>query len=106
MTASGREPVREWLKALRLEDSDVIEQDIKTAQYGWLVGMPAVRKLEPGLWDIRSHLDHGIARVLFAVDGELMAMLHAFVKKSRPTPAHELRTARGRRARIRRGATT
>lgn len=30
-TENGREPVREWLKSLRLEDKKEIGQDIKTA---------------------------------------------------------------------------
>jgi len=62
---SGNEPVREWLLSLRRAHRKVIGQDIKTAQYGWPLGMPLVRKLEPGLWEVRSRVAGGIARVVF-----------------------------------------
>jgi hypothetical protein len=47
---SGREPVKEWLRDQKREDRKAIGGDIKTAQYGWPLGMPLIRKLEPGLW--------------------------------------------------------
>jgi len=47
-TESGKEPVREWLKALNKQDKQAIGGDIKTIQYGWPLGMPVVRKMEPG----------------------------------------------------------
>lgn len=73
----------------------------KTAQYGWPLGMPPIRKLEPGLWEVLSHITQGIARVIFTVDAGLMILLHGFVKKSQKTPAEELRTARQRLAHLR-----
>jgi phage-related protein len=100
-SGAGNEPVREWLKALKREDRKAVGEDIKTAQYGWPLGMPLIRKLEPGLWEVRSHITHGIARVLFTVDAGLMILLHGFVKKSQKTPPEELRTARQRLAHLR-----
>jgi phage-related protein len=97
-SASGREPVREWLMDLSRADRQVIGLDLKTAQYGWPCGMPLIRKLEPHLWEVRSRLDRGIARVLFTVDGGVMILLHGFVKKSRKTPSADLVTARRRLA--------
>ncbi len=73
-------------------------EDIKTAQFGWPLGMPLIRKLEPGLWEVRSHIDQGIARVIFAVGRGTMVLLHGFVKKSQKTPLPDLKTARQRRA--------
>jgi hypothetical protein len=55
-TEAGNEPVREWLKSLKREDRKTIGEDIKTAQFGWPLGMPLIRKLEPGLWEVRSHI--------------------------------------------------
>ena len=49
----GREPVREWLLDLNKSDRQAIGFDIKTAQYGWPIGMPLIRKLETGLWEVR-----------------------------------------------------
>lgn len=97
-TEAGNEPVREWLKDLKREDRRAIGQDVKTAQYGWPLGMPLIRKLEPGLWEVRSRVTQGIARVLFTVGDGVMVLLHAFVKKSQKIPPEDLRTARKRLA--------
>jgi phage-related protein len=101
VSAADKEPVREWLLGLSRDDRKVVGRDIKTAQYGWPLGMPLIRKLEPGLWEVRSRLGAGIARVLFTVEGETMVLLHGFVKKSQKTPAAELKTARQRLADLR-----
>jgi phage-related protein len=97
-TAAGNEPVRQWLKDLKREDRKAVGQDIKTAQYGWPLGMPLIRKLEPSLWEVRSHISQGIARVLFTVSGGVMVLLHGFVKKSQRIPPADLMTARQRLA--------
>ncbi len=81
-TEAGNEPVREWLKSLKREDRRTIGEDIKTAQFGWPLGMPLIHKLEPGLWKVRSNLRQEIARVLLTVMGRLMVLLHGFIKKS------------------------
>lgn len=93
---SGNEPVREWLKDLPKADRQAIGEDIKTAQYGWPLGMPLIRKIERGLWEVRSHVTAGIARVFFTVTDSTMVLLHGFVKKSQKTPQNELDTARRR----------
>ncbi|HRK68945.1 MAG TPA: type II toxin-antitoxin system RelE/ParE family toxin [Hyphomonas sp.] len=97
-TLVGREPVRDWLLDLDKEDRKVIGEDVKLVQFRWPLGMPLVRKLEPDLWEVRTHLSGGrIARLLFTVEGQEMALLHGFVKKSQKTPQHELNTARERK---------
>ena len=78
-----------------------IGEDIKTAQFGWPLGMPLIRKLEPGLWEVRSHISLGIARVIFTVESQTMVLLNGFIKKSRKTPTRELNTARQRLAHLR-----
>jgi phage-related protein len=100
---SGNEPVREWLKELSREDKRKIGEDIKTAQLGWPLGMPLIRKIQKDLWEVRTTLDSGIARVFFTVDGEHMILLHGFIKKSQKTPQHELNTALVRLRNYRRG---
>lgn len=77
-------------------DRKAIGKDIKTVQFSWPLGMPLVRKLAPGLWEIRSSIQVGIARVLFTVVSEAMVLLHGFVKKTQKTPQTELETARRR----------
>jgi phage-related protein len=97
-TDAGNEPVHEWLKNMSREDKKTIGEDIKTAQFGWPLGMPLIRKLERGLWEVRSNIESGIARVLFTVDGNTMILLHGFIKKSQKTPLTDLNTARRRLA--------
>jgi phage-related protein len=96
-TDNGSEPVREWLRSLPLDSKKIIGEDIKTVQYGWPIGMPVVRKLEPGIWEVRSRLKDGISRVLFTVADDTMILLHGFIKKSQKTPIDDLVTARKRK---------
>jgi phage-related protein len=95
-SSTGAEPVRDWLKSLDAMQRKAIGEDIRTAQYGWPLGMPLIRKLEPGLWEVRTTFESGIARTLFTVDGNRMVLLHGFIKKTQKTPPNELQTARRR----------
>jgi len=98
-TASGREPVREWLRSLDKEDRKIIGEDVKLVQFRWPLGMPTVRKIETDLWEIRSNLPGGrIARIFFTINADEMALLHGFFKKSQKTPASELKLARKRKS--------
>ena len=94
--SSGQEPVRKWLKSLPMPFKKAIGEDIKTVQFGWPLGMPLVEKLEPYLWEVRTKVPDGIARVLFTVDGHVMILLHGFIKKTRKIPQREMTTARSR----------
>jgi len=94
--AAGNEPVREWLKALPAEERKTIGDDLKTAQYGWPLGMPLIRKLEPGLWEVRIRLDDRIARVSVTVEEDTMVLLHGLIKKSQKLPLQDLQLARQR----------
>lgn len=100
-TEGGSEPVREWLKSLPLDEKRIIGADIKTVQFGWPLGMPIVRKMEPGLWEVRSRLVDRIARVLFTVMDNKMVLLHGFIKKSDKTPQDDLSVAHQRMAKLR-----
>lgn len=75
----------------------MIGADIKTAQEGWPLGMPLVRKLDTGMWEVRSRIPEGIARVLFTMAGTDMVLLHGFVKKTDRTPRGDLDLAKQRR---------
>jgi len=102
-TSPGNEPVRQWLLGLSPRDRLAVGIDIKAVQYGWPLGMPLVRKLDPGLWEVRSHIVDGSARVVFTVEGPSMVLLHGFVKKSGNMPAPDLRIARQRARDLRKG---
>lgn len=89
--------MREWLKALPADERKAIGDDIRTMQFGWPLGMPLVRNLESGIWEVRARLANRIARVLFTtLEGEAV-LLHGFIKKSRDTPLTELPLARRRK---------
>jgi len=90
-TDSGREPVREWLRGLDAADRKVIGEDIKDVEFSWPTGVPLVRSLGRGIWEVRSSLAGGrIARVLFCVEPDCMVLLHGFMKKTQKTPQQDI----------------
>ena len=84
-TDGGREPAREWLKALNADDRKIIGEDIKTVEFGWPIGMPVCRAMGDGLHEVRCNLQNNrIARMFFYIDKlQRMVLLHATIKKSR-----------------------
>lgn len=96
-SASGQEPVREWLNELPREDQKTIGRDIAKVQFGWPIGLPVCRPLGDGLWEVRSSLpSRREARVLFGFHDGMLIAIAAFFKKTRATPASELELARRR----------
>jgi phage-related protein len=98
-TASGNEPVRDWLKEDVSEDErKVIGADIMTVEYGWPIGMPVSRSLGNGLYEVRCSLPgKKIARVIFCIEEGMMVLLHAFIKKTQKTPKSDLELAQKRK---------
>ena len=91
---SGREPVREWLKKLDVEDRKLIGEDIKDVEFSWPIGMPLCRSLGAGLWEVRSQLAGGrIARIIFCVHQGREVLLHGFMKKTQKTQPREIELA-------------
>ena len=88
-TDAGREPVRVWLKGLAREERRIIGEDLKTLQFRWPLGMPLVRSLGDGLWELRSTLPTRIARCLFYLPGSRLVLLHGFIKKTQKTPPED-----------------
>ena len=101
-TELGAEPVREWLKLLPAVDRKVIGEDMKTVQFGWPLGMPLVRSMGGGIWEVRIRLENRIARVLFILDGSTMVLLHGFIKKTQATSLSDLDLAKDRLKQLRR----
>src|SRR5205085_7166664 len=88
---SGRSPVRDWIRDLDFADRKIIGEDIKDVEFSWPIGMPLVRSLGGGIWEVRSSLPQGrIARVLFCVEQECMVLLHGFMKKTQKTPKQDI----------------
>jgi phage-related protein len=88
---AGREPVREWLKSLEMEDRKVIGEDIKDVEFSWPIGLPLVRSLGKELWEVRSSLPRGrIARIIFCIANRRLVLLHGFIKKTQKIPQNEI----------------
>ena len=99
-TASGTEPVREWLKDLDKDDSRIIGGDVRTVKFGWPIGMPVCRSIKGYrvLWEVCSRISDGrIARVIFHISGGEMILLHGLIKKTQQTPQQDLALADRRR---------
>lgn len=96
-SATGREPVRDWLNDLLREDMRTIGRDMAKVQFGLPVGLPLCRPLGGGLWEVRSSLpSKREARVFFGFHDGVLIALHAIIKKAQKTPAEDLAIARQR----------
>lgn len=59
------------------------------------VGMPHVRSLGSGLWEMRLSGRNAIGRAVYVVaKGSRLVVVHAFVKRSQKTPRRALELAR------------
>ena len=97
--ASGREPVRDWIRGLPKKDHVLIGRDLLQVELGWPCRPPLCAPLTdyPGLLEVRSNLTGGrIARVFFSVSGGTMVLLHGFIKKTQASPMKELKLAERR----------
>jgi phage-related protein len=96
--ANGKtEPVRDWLLAMPAGDRKNIGGDIQRVECEWPVGMPLVKSLSGGLFEIRSSLpSNKIARTFFCVNEGKLVLLHGFIKTTQKTPKAELDLARDR----------
>ncbi|MDD5215747.1 MAG: type II toxin-antitoxin system RelE/ParE family toxin [Methylococcales bacterium] len=99
-TENGAEPVRDWLKDLSIVDKKIIGCDIKTVQYSFPMGKPLVASLGNGLWEIRSRITDGIARVIFFEYHSDLILLHGFIKKTQKTPIHDIDLAISRKNKL------
>jgi phage-related protein len=104
-SSSGNEPVRDWLKSLPKDDRRTVGEDIAYVQYKWPIGKPHVDHLRGAIWEVRSTLKQNIARTLFAIDGNKMILLHAFIKKTQQTPTNEIALAEKRLKEYQHGKT-
>ena len=95
-SANGRQPVREFILELTKQDKKELGADIRSVQMGFPMGLPLVRKIAAGLWEIRSILKDGICRVFFTISGNNIILLHVFSKKTKKTPLNELSIANER----------
>jgi phage-related protein len=85
------------LRSLDESDRRSIGRDLMRVQFGWPIGMPLVRSLKDGLWEVRSSLpSQRIARVVLCFHDGALIVLHGFIKKTQKTPADDLALAKRR----------
>lgn len=84
-----------WPRHLRIKFLRIIDL-IKT--YGPAdLGMPHIKALKQGLFEIRVKSDEGIGRAMFCtVSGKIVVILSGFIKKTQKTPDSEMELARKR----------
>lgn len=92
----GSEPVRDWLMTLTKTDRKQIGEEISYVQFKWPIGKPQVDHLKGPIWEVRTTLKTRIARVLFAIEGDVMVLLHGFIKKDQATPKDDIDLATDR----------
>jgi phage-related protein len=81
----------------RANDRKIIGADIQTVEFGWPIGMPLCRSLGGGLWEVRSKIMDGIARVIFFLHEGKLVILNGFIKKTQKTPDAEIELAQKRK---------
>ena len=98
VSPAGRAPVREFIASLPPTDRDTVIAAIGGAKKRWpRVDGKHIKKVEQGLWEVRTNITNGIARVLFmSYDGQPV-MLHGLVKKTPRLTERDKATARARR---------
>ena len=84
------------MEELACVERKAVGEVLKALHVGWPLGMPLVAHLENGIWEVRTRLSNRISRVLFVLDGDVMVLLHGFIKKEQKTPKPELDLAKER----------
>jgi phage-related protein len=95
-----REVVKNWImdqppkvRAAIASDLDILEKE------GISIGMPLVRPLKQGLYELRTEVDRNAYRIFFIVEGDCF-LLHSFQKVTRKTPSREMEIARKRQKKL------
>ena len=66
-------------------------------EFGPSIGMPQIRPVSKGLYEVRAQGKEGLGRALYCVvPGRELVIVNVFVKKSRKTPVKEIRLAQKR----------
>lgn len=66
-------------------------------EFGPGIGMPHVRQVVSGLYEVRARGKEGIGRALYCVlPGQELVIVHVFIKKSQKTPVKAIRLAQKR----------
>ena len=96
-TETGVKCVQDYLDAIdnvKLK-AKVLNDIALLKQFGTELQMPHARRLEDGIWELRTKQSSNIARTLyFTVSNKKIILLHGFIKKTQKTPPAELERAK------------
>lgn len=96
----GKTPIEEFLLALEKSNRALLiksRHGINKLRYRFYHEAPLSKYIEPGLWELRVKSGSDILRVIYTFKkGQIIILLHAFIKKQQKTPENELEIARNR----------
>lgn len=103
---SDNNPIEEFLLELEKSNKELVartRQGIEKLRNRFYHKEPLSKYIEPGLWEIRIKAED-VLRILYTFrKGQIIILLHVFIKKQQKTPRNELEIARKRLAKIRMG---
>lgn len=98
--SSGKHPVEEFLIELKRINYPLAAQTFKGIEKlrnRAYHKEPLSKHLEIGLWELRIQAGNNILRIIYTfTQGQLIILLHIFIKKQQKTPKNELEIARSR----------
>lgn len=101
----GKSPIEDFLINLRLSNRVLVaktRQNINKLRYRTYHKEPLSKYVEQGLWELRVKSGSDILRVLYTFrKGQVIILLHIFIKKQQKTPESELEIARNRAKELR-----
>jgi phage-related protein len=87
--------IREWPVKIEAKFAKIVGLIEEFGSDG--VGMPHIKALGQGLFEIRVKATEGIGRAFFcSVKGKVIIILHEFIKKTQKTPQKEMELAKKR----------
>jgi phage-related protein len=90
-----KEDIKDWPAHIKAKFAKIVELIEKVGPKE--VGMPRIKPLGQGLFEIRIKSDEGIARALFGmIKGQIIIILCGFIKKTQKTPTREMNLAKER----------
>lgn len=97
---SGKNPINEFLLELSKSNLKLVlkaKESIEKLRNRFYHKEPFSKYLEPDLWELRIKVGTDILRIIYTFNkGQIIVLLHAFIKKKQKTPVSELETARKR----------
>jgi len=92
---AGRRPVMDYIDAQDMQAATLLASSLKAFCDQFPdVQTVSIKPLSGKLWEVRVKDQRGVAhRVIYAVVGGYMVLLHAFTKKTPKTPPDALRLA-------------